>query len=56
VAIDEFPGSSRPYLEGTGYPFEIRQPEEKSLQRFVEPVFVTAVVAGLVYLFHENQK
>ncbi len=55
VQIDTFPGWARPYLEGQGYPFEIRQPESKSIQRFIEPVFVGAIVSGLVYLFYENQ-
>ncbi len=56
IAIDEFPGWARSYLEGPQYPFAISQPEQKSMQRYVEPVFVAAVVSGLVYLFYENQK
>ena len=56
VAIDEFPGWARSYLEGASYPFPISQPEVVPLQRLVEPVFVAAIVAGLVYLFYENQK
>ena len=56
VAIDSFPGQARSILEGHAYPFEIVQPPEKSIARFVEPVFVAAIISGLVYLFSENQK
>jgi len=56
VRIDEFPGWARPYLEGQSFPFPITSPPEKSLNRFVEPVLVTAIITGLIYLFNENQK
>jgi hypothetical protein len=56
VQIDEFPGWARSYLEGPAYPFPIPQPDEVPLQRIIEPVLVGAVVAGLVYLFYQNQK
>jgi hypothetical protein len=56
IAIDEFPGWARSYLEGAKYPFPIPQPETKSLQRYIEPVFVVAIASGLIYLFYENQK
>ncbi len=56
VSFDEFPGWVRPYLEGQGYPFPIMQPPTTSVHRIIEPVLVAAIVAGLVYLFYENQK
>jgi hypothetical protein len=56
VEIDEFPGWARSYLEGPAYPFPIPQPDEVPMQRIIEPVLVGAVVAGLVYLFYQNQK
>ena len=56
VQIDEFPGKMRSYLEGNEYPFAIPEPEHKSMERIIEPVFVGAIVAGLVYLFYQNQK
>lgn len=56
VALDRFPSQARKVLEGHAYPFEIVQPPEKSLTRFIEPAFVVGIISGLVYLFSENQK
>ncbi len=56
IRIDDFPGWARPYLEGDGFPFPIEQPQGAQLRRLVEPVVVVSIVAGLVYLFNENQK
>ncbi|MBD3235614.1 MAG: hypothetical protein GF330_02795 [Candidatus Eisenbacteria bacterium] len=56
VRIDSFPGWARPMLEGHEYPFPIEQPQTTSMRQVLEPVVVTAVVSGLVYLFYQNQK
>jgi hypothetical protein len=56
MKFDTFPGWARPALEGQGYPFPLKVPEGSSLQMVVEPVVVAGVVAGLVYLFYQNQK
>ena len=56
IRIDDFPGWARPYLEGDDFPFPIEQPQGAQLRRLVEPVIVVSIVAGLVYLFNENQK
>jgi hypothetical protein len=56
VHIDSFPGWARPLVEGQGYPFPLQVPTGSSLKSVVEPVVVAGVVAGLVYLFYQNQK
>lgn len=56
LQLDSFPGSIRPVMEGRGYPFAIEQPNGSSLRTIVEPVVVTGIVSGLVYLFYQNQK
>jgi hypothetical protein len=56
VRVDSFPGWARPLLEGQNYPFPLQVPEGSSLKGVVEPVVVAGIVAGLVYLFYQNQK
>ena len=56
INIDELPGWALPYVEGNGYPFAIERPEGAQLRRLIEPVIVTAIIGGLVYLFDQNQK
>jgi len=56
VYIDSFPGWARPLVEGQGYPFPLQVPTGSSIKSVVEPVVVTGVIAGLVYLFYQNQK
>jgi hypothetical protein len=56
IRIDSFPGWARTALEGQGYPFPLKTPESSSLKTVVEPAVVTGIVAGLIYLFYQNQK
>ncbi len=56
IAIDEFPGWARPYLEGENYPFPIAAANPPSVRRILEPVAVGVIISSLVYLFFENQK
>jgi hypothetical protein len=56
VSLDSFPGWARPLVEGQSYPFPLTVPTGSSLKSVVEPVVVAGVIAGLVYLFYQNQK
>lgn len=56
VLLDDFPGWAKPYLEGNEFPFPIAAAPTPSIRRIVEPAIVGVLVAGLVYLFYENQK
>jgi hypothetical protein len=56
VLLDDFPGWAKPYLEGNSFPFAITATTPPSIRRIVEPAIVGVLVAGLVYLFYENQK
>lgn len=56
IRIDSFPGWARAALEGQNYPFPLKAPETTSLKAVVEPAVVAGIVAGLIYLFYQNQK
>jgi hypothetical protein len=56
IQIDSFPGWARSALEGQSYPFPLKTPEPSSLKAVVEPAVVAGIVAGLIYLFYQNQK
>jgi hypothetical protein len=52
---DRIPGSALRDVEASGYPCEPPSLDAGGLGRLVEPAVVTAIVAGLVYLFYTNQ-
>jgi hypothetical protein len=52
---DVVPSNRLELLEGEGYPFTEPLLETKGLSGLVEPALVTAIVAGLIYLFYTNQ-
>jgi hypothetical protein len=56
VHLDSFPGWARSMLEGQEFPFPIQEPVGTPARAILEPVVVAGIVAGLVYLFYENQK
>jgi len=53
--MDRIPGSALRDVEAGGYPCDPPALGSGGLGRFVEPAVVTAIVAGLVYLFYTNQ-
>jgi hypothetical protein len=53
---DVIDGSALRRVEGTGYPFERPVVERRGFGRYVEPLLVGAIVAGLVSLFYTNQR
>jgi hypothetical protein len=53
--IDTVPASKLPLLEGPNFPFTQPVLETGNLGSLVEPVLVTGIVAGLIYLFYTNQ-
>ncbi len=53
---DTVPGSAMSYVAGPEYPFSMRVAEPKSVKALLQPLIVTGIVSGLVYLFHQNQK
>ena len=53
--IDTVPESKLDLLEGTTFPFTEPSLAKANLSRYVEPVLVTAIVGGLIYLFYSNQ-
>jgi hypothetical protein len=52
---DRIPGSALRDVEASGYPCEPPSLDAGGFGRLVEPAVVTAIVAGLVYLFYTNQ-
>lgn len=55
--LDIVPKSKLDLLEGLTYPF-LPKPalRQEPLSRFLEPVLVTSIIGGLVYLFYSNQE
>jgi hypothetical protein len=53
--LDVVPASKLPLLEGPNFPFNQPTLETRGLGSLVEPVLVTGIVAGLIYLFYTNQ-
>jgi hypothetical protein len=53
--LDIVPKSRLDLLEGLSYPFTAPMLRPKPLSRLLEPVLVTGIVGGLVYLFYANQ-
>jgi hypothetical protein len=53
--IDTVPESKLDLLEGTTFPFTEPSLAKANLSRYVEPVLVIAIVAGLITLFYSNQ-
>jgi hypothetical protein len=54
-AIDEVPKDELLILEGQRYPFTAPALPQKSSTRWVEPVIVSVIVVGLVFLFVSNR-
>ncbi len=54
-AIDEVPKDELLILEGQRYPFTAPTLPQKSSTRWVEPVIVSVIVVGLVFLFVSNR-
>jgi len=52
---DVVPSGKLSVLEGGSYPFTKPTLDTKGLNSFIEPALVTAIVAGLIYLFYTNQ-
>lgn len=53
--LDIVPKSRLDLLEGLSYPFTVPTLRQAPLSRLLEPVLVTGIVGGLVYLFYANQ-
>jgi hypothetical protein len=54
--LDIVPKSKLDLLEGLSYPFTKPTLRPQPLSRFLEPVLVTSIIGGLVYLFYTNQE
>jgi hypothetical protein len=54
-ASDRIPGDLLREVGASSYPCDPPRLNSRGLGRFVEPVVVTAIVTGLVYLFYTNQ-
>jgi hypothetical protein len=55
--LDIVPKSKLDLLEGLTYPFMPKPAlRQEPLSRFLEPVLVTSIIGGLVYLFYSNQE
>lgn len=52
---DRIRGASLRDVEASAYPCDPPKLDSRGLGRLVEPAVVTAIVAGLVYLFYTNQ-
>jgi hypothetical protein len=53
--IDEVPKDALPILEGQHYPFTPPSLPPHSAGKIIEPIVVTAVIVGLVFLFVSNR-
>jgi hypothetical protein len=53
--IDEVPKDALPILEGQNYPFTAPALPPHSTGKILEPIVVTAVIVGLVFLFVSNR-
>ena len=53
--VSVVPAGKLNYLAGTDFPFNPPALEQKGMSGYVEPVLVTGIVAGLIYLFYANQ-
>lgn len=52
---DQFPRRFLDYVESTDYTFALSTLNTQSWTRFLEPIIVSAVVGGLVYLFYSSR-
>lgn len=55
VRRDRVPRASLELLSNSVYPFTKLELEERSFGRFIEPVIVSTVLGGLIYLFFANR-
>jgi hypothetical protein len=53
--VNLVPAGKLDLVAGTNFPFNPPALESKSMSSYVEPVLVTGIVAGLIYLFYANQ-
>ena len=53
--VSMVPAGKLNYLAGTDFPFNPPPLEQKGMGGYVEPMLVTGIVAGLIYLFYANQ-
>lgn len=53
--VNVVPAGKLSMLAGTNFPFNPPALESRSMSSYVEPVLVTGIVAGLIYLFYANQ-
>jgi len=53
--VSVVPSGKLNYLAGTDFPFNPPPLEQKGMGGYVEPMLVTGIVAGLIYLFYANQ-
>ena len=53
--LDIVPQGKLALLEGRSYPFVRPELKRQPLSRLVEPVLVSGIIGGLVYLFYSNQ-
>jgi hypothetical protein len=53
--VSVVPAGKLNYLAGTDFPFNPPPLEQKGMGGYVEPMLVTGIVAGLIYLFYANQ-
>jgi hypothetical protein len=53
--VSMVPSGKLNYLAGTDFPFNPPPLEQKGMGGYVEPMLVTGIVAGLIYLFYANQ-
>lgn len=53
--VSVVPAGKLNYLAGTDFPFNPPALEQKGMGAYVEPMLVTGIVAGLIYLFYANQ-
>lgn len=53
--VSVVPAGKLNYLAGTDFPFNPPPLEQKGIGGYVEPMLVTGIVAGLIYLFYANQ-
>ncbi len=53
--LDIVPQAKIDLLEGMSYPFRKPEIRQKPLSRFLEPVLVSSIIGGLVFLFYTNQ-
>ena len=53
--VSMVPAGKLNYLAGNDFPFNPPPLEQKGMGGYVEPMLVTGIVAGLIYLFYANQ-